>query len=1294
MGPIIKLLGPIVSVLTSIGATASSVGRVIMDVVGVATAALGTVLQPALVTIARFIEFLAKGIENIASAIGGAINPIKALFNASADAGVDGVNSFFDNVIKGAEGAGKAIDGWNKKWAQTVLNNRLANMRDNMRAAGASEKQITEAQANFREAFNRQMGLADPVELRSLKLPPEIMDRIEARDQRLGIGASRALAISKEWAEIKQKAYQNEIRALEQGLTLMNKQKELAEAMSAAATARRALEARGYELGVQVAASPEGKAAAEARLADLKLRQEREAISERRGILQTERELQQRQMIIQEKQIRIQQEQLKIQVAEGRAEQVRAQKEREALLRMQKNTKIGSPEWSRAQELLNINAAEQARNNAKVDGSREALRLAFEAEGQLGTLNGLERQRLGLQEQQLAIQAQSAQYTHEQQALLAQISQAEQKIANDLTRATNEQNRTKSVLDLQTQEINRQNTLLERQGRLEKAKDELAATRAKAQVQTAQRLADLQELQDRARSGGGTTAVIEAQIAAAAAGVSGMETAAQVQERLYQAREQQMAREHELQRQQMRFQHDREASEVRIQKLQMESQRVAIALQRAQLGAEIAKLTLQQRRDAIAPQLARATSVPGLGLGGAYLQGNIGPTSSGPHFDVKKVGGGFFPRNYLDQFVEVNGKPLSSGITVRGGTFFAHQKRESHGWDYAFGDGRFAATLKGGAQWMEGKPTEHGERRRFRLPTGEVFQFLHGRSEGIGTATAATGASGGATVSANPKLQRIMQAARAAGFQGEDLIRMTAVAMAESSGNARAFNDNPATGDLSYGAWQVNMRGAMGPARRQQFGLANNERLFDLPTNARVAKAIFDTEGIRAWGSFRDGSFQKWMGQARAAANTPGVATVGTTVAAAGGTVAPSTANQAQGLQQNLQDLNTQDVRIGQLINDLTQWQSQLGNILSLQQENLTEQQLAEREQFEFERRKSVLAAQVMQTPEGRLAMATGDAVSGSISGSLSGALQALLSGGDVKQAVGSALAQAGQALMQATLDALLNPVLSQLQGGIVKAITGIDVQGTAQQVAAASLQTAAGVQQAAATQTLAAAQALFGAASALGAGGLGGGASMLGTMASKIPNLLSGFSGLGSGMDFSAAFNSTSDLMDFGSAPNLINSAGFFTPSTNAFTQGMAGGGEIQYGLDYLVGERNAEIVRFNKAGGRVFSNRALTKALGVPFQRTPGGGSAVADGGNSPGGMIAPTIPFLKSPANRSGPVAGSSALKVSVDTQVINGIEYATVEQMRQAAVAAAEAGRNSVYNDLRNNPSVQRSLGMGG
>jgi hypothetical protein len=44
------------------------------------------------------------------------------------------------------------------------------------------------------------------------------------------------------------------------------------------------------------------------------------------------------------------------------------------------------------------------------------------------------------------------------------------------------------------------------------------------------------------------------------------------------------------------------------------------------------------------------------------------------------------------------------------------------------------------------------------------------------------------------------------------------------------------------------------------------------------------------------------------------------------------------------------------------------------------------------------------------------------------------------------------------------------------------------------------------------------------------------------------------------------------------------------------------------------------------------------------------------------------------------------------MINGVDYATVEQVQQAAAAAAAASREAVYNDLRNNPSIQSSVGL--
>ncbi len=69
----------------------------------------------------------------------------------------------------------------------------------------------------------------------------------------------------------------------------------------------------------------------------------------------------------------------------------------------------------------------------------------------------------------------------------------------------------------------------------------------------------------------------------------------------------------------------------------------------------------------------------------------------------------------------------------------------------------------------------------------------------------------------------------------------------------------------------------------------------------------------------------------------------------------------------------------------------------------------------------------------------------------------------------------------------------------------------------------------------------------------------------------------------------------------------------------------------------------------------------------------------GSGPGGA----------PPSAMGP---SRSLRLKVETQVINGVEYATVEQVHQAAAAAAAASREAVYNDFRNNPSIQSSVGM--
>jgi len=92
-----------------------------------------------------------------------------------------------------------------------------------------------------------------------------------------------------------------------------------------------------------------------------------------------------------------------------------------------------------------------------------------------------------------------------------------------------------------------------------------------------------------------------------------------------------------------------------------------------------------------------------------------------------------------------------------------------------------------------------------------------------------------------------------AGFKGQHLREAYAIAMRESSGHANSHNTNKATGDNSYGLFQINMLGKLGPDRDSKFrkhvpGYNGPESLFDPEVNARAA-AYMSQRG-KNWGSW------------------------------------------------------------------------------------------------------------------------------------------------------------------------------------------------------------------------------------------------------------------------------------------------------------------------------------------------------------------------------------------------------------------------------------------------------------
>lgn len=131
---------------------------------------------------------------------------------------------------------------------------------------------------------------------------------------------------------------------------------------------------------------------------------------------------------------------------------------------------------------------------------------------------------------------------------------------------------------------------------------------------------------------------------------------------------------------------------------------------------------------------------------------------------------------------------------------------------------------------------------------------------------------------------QIATAAKAGGFSGDALVVAVAVALAESSGDPRAYNGRGL--DDSYGLWQVNMRGDKGPARRRQFGLTSNSQLFDPTTNAKAAYAI--SNGGKNWGpwsTYTNLAYRNFLSRARLAAGAPAASVPGgsTTPVSTGG---------------------------------------------------------------------------------------------------------------------------------------------------------------------------------------------------------------------------------------------------------------------------------------------------------------------------------------------------------------------------------------------------------------------------
>lgn len=87
------------------------------------------------------------------------------------------------------------------------------------------------------------------------------------------------------------------------------------------------------------------------------------------------------------------------------------------------------------------------------------------------------------------------------------------------------------------------------------------------------------------------------------------------------------------------------------------------------------------------------------------------------------------------------------------------------------------------------------------------------------------------------------------GFRGQNLKEAWAVAKKESGGRPLALNQSHRTGDSSYGLFQINMIGDLGPDRREKFNLDSNVELFNPVLNAQIA--YYMSRGGENWISWK-----------------------------------------------------------------------------------------------------------------------------------------------------------------------------------------------------------------------------------------------------------------------------------------------------------------------------------------------------------------------------------------------------------------------------------------------------------
>jgi hypothetical protein len=121
-------------------------------------------------------------------------------------------------------------------------------------------------------------------------------------------------------------------------------------------------------------------------------------------------------------------------------------------------------------------------------------------------------------------------------------------------------------------------------------------------------------------------------------------------------------------------------------------------------------------------------------------------------------------------------------------------------------------------------------------------------------------------------VEDVVSLLRQVGFPEKEIPKMVAIALAENEPlDSNKIRNTPGTGDLSYGIFQINMIGDLGPARRKMVKIKSNEELLDPLTNAKAALAVYNErkrrnqgteDGLTAWSSYKKNRYNQFLPEA------------------------------------------------------------------------------------------------------------------------------------------------------------------------------------------------------------------------------------------------------------------------------------------------------------------------------------------------------------------------------------------------------------------------------------------------